>query len=421
MLRWLTGGSGGAVRTFSDLNENSHEYTAKYRARLGPARRRSTLKVGGLYRATGRDAQSLSYAIAAQECPERDPRAPARADLRRTFQPRRRRTSSPSARSRRADRTSRSDRLSAGFAMAEVPIGARLRVIGGARYESDDLDGRRRLDARDRRSRRNKRWNDLLPSLALNVKLTETQQLRISAHPHAGAARVPRAVADHQPRRHQRREPARRREPQAHARDERRHALGDVSEHRRDLERRAVREAVQPADRARVWLGQRRHELRVLHERGRAPTTTAWSSRRAEDLGGVVPALEPLTLFSNVTVMKSQIHLFPNTLAAATNLSRRMVGQAPYVVNAGLTYASPQRRVDRDAAVQSRRRAHHGGGGSPLPDVIEQPRNVLDFSFRRAITSGRDAPRRFQEPARRAVRRAARHRDARVLSVRAAR
>ena len=59
-------------------------------------------------------------------------------------------------------------------------------------------------------------------------------------------------------------------------------------------------------------------------------------------------------VFSNLTAMESRIHLFPNTQAAATNLSRRMVGQAPYVVNAGLTYTSPP-RVDGHAAVQPRR------------------------------------------------------------------
>ena len=48
VLRWLSGGSGGAVRTFSDLNENSHEYSAKYQLSVGPAGSQTMLKVGGL-------------------------------------------------------------------------------------------------------------------------------------------------------------------------------------------------------------------------------------------------------------------------------------------------------------------------------------------------------------------------------------
>src|SRR5262249_2088349 len=70
------------------------------------------------------------------------------------------------------------DRLGAGFAMAEVSIG-NARLIGGARYESDHLD----VDARSTLGSpvsTTKIWNDLLPSLALILKLSETQQLRIS-------------------------------------------------------------------------------------------------------------------------------------------------------------------------------------------------------------------------------------------------
>ena len=63
VLRWQGGGSGGAVRTFSDLKENSHEYQAKYPIDFGAAGAPTTVKFGGLYRATGRDAQSLSYNI----------------------------------------------------------------------------------------------------------------------------------------------------------------------------------------------------------------------------------------------------------------------------------------------------------------------------------------------------------------------
>jgi hypothetical protein len=37
VLRWQGGGSGSAVRTFSDLNENSHEYQAKYSIDFGAA------------------------------------------------------------------------------------------------------------------------------------------------------------------------------------------------------------------------------------------------------------------------------------------------------------------------------------------------------------------------------------------------
>jgi outer membrane receptor protein involved in Fe transport len=105
-------------------------------------------------------------------------------------------------------------------------------------------------------------------------------------------------------------------------------------------------------------------------------------------LGALGSFFEPLTAFSNVTVMESQIHLFDSTKASATNLSRRMVGQAPYVLNTGLTYAS--RSGGSSATLLYNRVGERiaAAGGSPLPDVIEQSRNVLDFSLRQAITGG---------------------------------
>jgi outer membrane receptor protein involved in Fe transport len=64
--------------------------------------------------------------------------------------------------------------------MAEFAIGGRPRVIGGARYEADRLE----VDAFSTLGNpifTHKIWNDLLPSLALNIKLTENQQVRLSA------------------------------------------------------------------------------------------------------------------------------------------------------------------------------------------------------------------------------------------------
>jgi hypothetical protein len=60
----------------------------------------------------------------------------------------------------------------------------------------------------------------------------------------------------------------------------------------------------------------------------------------AERAGVPGSLFEPLSIFSNVTVMQSEIDLGANK-SAATNPKRRMVGQAPYVVNLGLAYASP--------------------------------------------------------------------------------
>ena len=75
---------------------------------------------------------------------------------------------------------SASDRLAAGYLMSEVALSERIRLITGARYEQDALD----VDAQSTlgapvAARRD--WKDVLPSAALNIKLSEYQNLRISA------------------------------------------------------------------------------------------------------------------------------------------------------------------------------------------------------------------------------------------------
>jgi hypothetical protein len=64
-----------------------------------------------------------------------------------------------------------------------------------------------------------------------------------------------------------------------------------------------------------------------------------------------------------------------------------MVGQAPYVVNAGATYAT--RTGSTSATVLFNRVGERidAAGDLPLPDVAVQPRNQVDFSLRFPILS----------------------------------
>ena len=93
-------------------------------------------------------------------------------------------------------------------------------------------------------------------------------------------------------------------------------------------------------------------------------------------------ALRPFTLFSNVTVMTSTITLGDSAKQASTNASRAMVGQAPYVVNAGLTYATRTGGTSATLLFNRVGERIDAAGDVPLPDVKDVARNVLDLSFR---------------------------------------
>jgi TonB-dependent receptor len=101
-------------------------------------------------------------------------------------------------------------------------------------------------------------------------------------------------------------------------------------------------------------------------------------------LGFLAGALEPLSAFTNLTLIQSDISL-GNTGASLSSTNRAMVGQAPYVVNAGLSYAAP-RGATATLLYNVVGERIVSAAEAPLPDVRERPRHVLDFSVRAPLT-----------------------------------
>ena len=93
-------------------------------------------------------------------------------------------------------------------------------------------------------------------------------------------------------------------------------------------------------------------------------------------------AWEPLVVFANATLMHSEIEIGSNLLASSKLSDERpMVGQAPYVVNAGLTYTTDG-QASATLLYNTVGRRIVSASEAPLPDVYEQPRHVVDFSVR---------------------------------------
>jgi outer membrane receptor protein involved in Fe transport len=74
--------------------------------------------------------------------------------------------------------------------------------------------------------------------------------------------------------------------------------------------------------------------------------------------------------------------------AGATSAERAMVGQAPYVVNAGLVFAPGTGDVNATLLYNVVGRRIFAASLFPLPDVYEEARNVLDFSLRFPLRGG---------------------------------
>jgi outer membrane receptor protein involved in Fe transport len=105
-----------------------------------------------------------------------------------------------------------------------------------------------------------------------------------------------------------------------------------------------------------------------------------------KSLGFMTLALRSLQAFANLTVMQSRIELPANTQASATNLKRRMVGQAPYVLNSGLTWVNHTGSASATVLFNVVGDRIDAAGDAPLPDVVERARRVLDVSLRVPIS-----------------------------------
>jgi len=64
-----------------------------------------------------------------------------------------------------------------------------------------------------------------------------------------------------------------------------------------------------------------------------------------------------------------------------------MVGQSPYVINAGLTYAPLSGATSATLLVNRIGERIDAAGDQPLPDVIESARTTVDFSLRFPLIS----------------------------------
>jgi outer membrane receptor protein involved in Fe transport len=380
---WLNTGNQGAVRTFSTLDESSAEGRLNYQMTFLWRTREHSLKFGGLYRGTDRTADSRSFSISAAGAPlsVRDLPPEQLFDGRFSQGASTVFDIAPLGQGGAYDAR---DRLSAGYAMTQIGITDRVRFIGGARLERDDVRVRA-VSTLGAPVTTNKTWTDVLPSAAVNIKLTEGQSLRLS---------VSRTLA----------RPEYRELSPIASRDV---IGGDNIEGDPNLDRTRI----DNADLRWEWypnagevvsiavFGKRFDKPieRVYRPVGSGSRTVFYLNADGADnygvelelrknMGAFVNSLEPLTAFTNVTVMGSRIRL-GETTASATKPNRRMVGQAPYVVNAGLTYAPLRGSTSATLLVNRIGERIDAAGDQPLPDVIDQARTAVDFSLRFPLVS----------------------------------
>lgn len=380
---WYGGGNETAVRTFGDLSESALEADANYTLNLG-AGEESRIKLGGMFRTTSRDAYNTAYSISAPgtlSSEQRQARPEEIFDGRYAQGGERFFVVTPLG---AGGSYSADDRLFAGYLMGEYAPLSRVRIIGGVRVERSEVT----VDAQPTFGDAvvaEPEYTDVLPSLALNVKVTDYQNLRFSAS-------------------------------QTLSRPEYRELspllYRDVvgAENVRgnaDLKRTLI----QNFDARWEWYPHAGEVLSVgvfakrfqdpiervyLASSGTALVTfvnaesgenygVELEGRKSLDFLG--ESLSPFSFFTNATLMQSEIRI-GGDVASKISDERPMVGQSPYVVNAGLTYTSPGQSTSATVLYNVAGKRVASAAEAPLEDVYEQPRHMLDVTLRRELRDG---------------------------------
>ncbi|MHB1194965.1 MAG: TonB-dependent receptor [Longimicrobiales bacterium] len=381
---WFSVSNEGAVRTFGELTESALESTASYTFTFGPSSRQSRLKLGGTARATDRNASNDAFAISAtldragrELAPEEIFDGRFASEDSRVFRV------TPIA---QGGSYSAEDRLAAAYGMLDLALTGNVRVVAGARLERSDVT----VNAQSTLGQpveTSPSYTDVLPSLSAAWAVTPEQTLRFSASQTLSRPEY-RELA-----------PVQFREVLG----------GDNVVGNPDLQRSLIRnldlrwewyptpgEAVTVALFAkdfqdpieRIFLGTSGTRI-VTFTNAEGAHNYGVELELRKGLGFVSEALETTTFFTNATLMKSEIVInqsLAGTFQTASN--RPMVGQSPYVANAGLTYASPDNAVSATVLYNVAGRRIVSAAELPLPNVYEEERHALDFSLRFPLMAG---------------------------------
>lgn len=376
----------GARRLYFDLEEDNGTAQFDHRLSVGDVSNQNHIKIGAYLRSTSRSADAPIFAFltrAGEDVMKQSPDvifggSQACDECTSIFVQPIGQSGSYTA----------SDRTTAAYAMSEWSLSERVRLIAGARVENADITVTSGTQGGFTAAAKLKN-TDVLPSFVLNTRVTPQQNLRFG---------MTRTLA----------RPEYRELAPVTFRD----VLGGVSVTGNDQLRRALIDNVdlryeafpEAGEVLSVGLFAKRFHDPI--ERLEQATSGAYQARfqnaeRAFNYGIELEARkhlgmlghwgESFTGFGNVTLMKSSVTLDTLQGLTVTDTKRALVGQAPYVANAGMTYSSLSGRTTATALYNVVGPRIHAAGVLPLPNIIEAPRHVVDFSLRVPVRGGLSA------------------------------
>ena len=94
---------------------------------------------------------------------------------------------------------------------------------------------------------------------------------------------------------------------------------------------------------------------------------------------GSNPALKNTTFYTNLSLIKSKVK--NPEIDNLVEKERPLVGQSPYVINAGLQHSALNNKLNLNLLYNRIGRRITNAGGQQFPSVYEAPRDVLDFQL----------------------------------------
>jgi hypothetical protein len=380
---WFSISNEGAVRTFAGLQEQSLQGALNYRYTFGSSNHPHSIKIGGLYRATDRDADNNAYSISGNLDAQSQQLAPEQIFDGRFAEP----TDAifritPLS---QGGSYSATDRLASGYAMLSLFLSSKLEVVGGARLEHSRVEvttqptiGNPVTTAPE--------YTDVLPALAVNYSLSEKHILRAAASQTLSRPEY-RELA-----------PVQYREVIGAE-----NVLGNPDLKRALIQNYDLRWEFypSPAEVFSIGVFAKRFESPIEQVYLGTSGTRLISFVNAEsgrnygvelearkNLGSLSEALLPFSVFANATIMESQVTIGEAGGVSQLESERAMVGQAPYVFNGGVSYLSMDGKWSVTALYNVVGRRIAGVGEAPLPNVYEEVRPSLDFSLRFPVVGG---------------------------------
>jgi hypothetical protein len=380
---WVNTLPEAAARTFADLGEHSVEGAVDFEHRFGELATAPSLKVGVLGRAVTRDAATRAYGIYSFTMTDDVRALPPEVLFGGQF-------TAPdstvlSLRSlAQGGSYDANDYLGAGYAMLDRRLGDRWRLTAGARYEFSRAQVNA-VSTLNEKSRALRAFHDVLPALGLTFMPSERQNLRFA---------LTRTLA----------RPEYRELAAIRTRD----VLGGVDVRgnpelvRTIIDNADVRWELYPergevlsvglfAKRFHdpiegVFLASNTNSL-VTYLNADAGSDVGVELEARRSLRFLAEGLAPFTAFGNATFMRSRIDLGSDA-TTATNPARAMAGQAPYIVNGGLTWTALDGALSATALYNRIGDRIVNAGELPLPDIVSEGGSTLDFSLRFPVIRG---------------------------------